>query len=70
MSPPTEHRPVQFRILEYAEVIGGTAVSYKEAEQRRAFDPEIPPANGAKNRTFPLELMTESPCVHDLELTE
>jgi hypothetical protein len=35
MPTPTEHKTVQARILAYAEAIGWTFVSQKEAEQRR-----------------------------------
>jgi type I restriction enzyme R subunit len=35
MSTPTEHKTVQARILAYAEAIGWTFVSQKEAEKRR-----------------------------------
>ena len=41
MPPPGEHKTVQSRILAYAESIGWTFVSRKEAEQRRGFDPQI-----------------------------
>ncbi len=69
MSSPTENRPVQFRIHEYAEAIGGTAVSHKEAVQRRGFPGDIPPANCAKNRAFLHELLTAKPRVHELLIT-
>jgi type I restriction enzyme R subunit len=36
MPKPTEHKTVQARILAYAEAIGWTFVSRKEAEERRA----------------------------------
>ena len=49
---PGEHKTVQARILEYAEAIGWTFVSREEAEQRRGFDPEVPPADRAKNRSL------------------
>ncbi len=63
MSKPTEHKTVQARILEYAEAIGWTFVSQKEAEQRRGFDAsspksyadtssEMPIKDRAKGRTF------------------
>ena len=51
-APPGEHKTVQARILEYAEAIGWTIVSREEAEQRRGFDPEAPPADRAKNRSL------------------
>jgi len=38
-----EHKTVQARILSFAEVIGWTVVSREEAEQRRGFDPKVPP---------------------------
>jgi type I restriction enzyme R subunit len=49
---PGEHRTVQARILHYAEAIGWTFVSREEAEQRRGFDFEVPPAERAKNRSL------------------
>ncbi|CAG0956491.1 Type-1 restriction enzyme R protein [Burkholderiales bacterium] len=49
---PGEHKTVQARILGYAEAIGWTFVSREEAEQRRGFDPEVPPADRAKNRSL------------------
>lgn len=49
---PGEHKTVQARILGYAEVIGWTLVSREEAEQRRGFDPDVPPADHAKNRSL------------------
>jgi len=59
MSAPTEHKTVQARILEYAEAIGWTLVSQKDAEQRRGFDPPSPRLRGtgpeesrAKGRTL------------------
>ncbi len=52
MPTPGEHKTVQARILEYAEAIGWTFVSREEAEQRRGFDPEVPPAERAKNRSL------------------
>ncbi len=52
MTAPGEHKTVQARILEYAEAIGWTFVSREEAEQRRGFDPAVPPAEGAKNRSL------------------
>ncbi len=44
MPSPGEHKTVQSRILEYAQAIGWTFVPREEAEQRRGFDPEAPPA--------------------------
>jgi len=52
MPKPGEHKTVQARILGYAEAIGWTIVSREEAEQRRGFDPEVPPADRAKNRSL------------------
>lgn len=52
MPTPGEHKTVQARILEYAEAIGWTVVSREEAERRRGFDPEIPPADRARNRSL------------------
>ena len=63
MPKPGEHKTVQppsppelrrsgARILEYAEAIGWTPVSREEAEQRRGFDPEVPPADSARNRSL------------------
>ncbi len=49
---PGEHKTVQARILEYAEAIGWTIVSREEAEQRRGFDPDVPPTDRAKNRSL------------------
>jgi len=49
---PGEHKTVQARILGYAEAIGWTFVSREEAEQRRGFDPAVPPADRAKNRSL------------------
>ena len=50
MPTPGEHRTVLPRILEYAEAIGcWTLVSREEAERRRAFDPDVPHADSAKN---------------------
>jgi type I restriction enzyme R subunit len=43
---------VQARILEYAEAIGWTVVSREEPEHRRGFDPDVPPADRAKNRSL------------------
>ena len=52
MPTPGEHKTVQARILGYAKAIGWTFVSREEAEQRRGFDPEVPPADRAKNRSL------------------
>ena len=52
MPIPSEHKTVQARILAYAREIGWTVVSREEAERRRGFDAEVPPAERAKNRTL------------------
>ncbi len=52
MPTPTEQKTVQARILAYAEAIGWTLVSREVAEQRRGFDPGVPPAAHAKNRSL------------------
>jgi len=52
MSTPGEHKTVQARILEYTEAIGWTFVSREEAEQRRGFDSNAPPAERARNRSL------------------
>ena len=52
MPTPSEHKTVQARILEYAEAIGWTIAPREEAEQRRGFDPDAPPAGRAKNRSL------------------
>ena len=52
MPTPGEHKTVQARILEYAEAIGWTYVSREEAERRRGFDPTVPAAERAKNRSL------------------
>lgn len=52
MPKPGEHKTVQARILAYAEVIGWTLVSREEAEQRRGFDPDVPPKDRAKGRSL------------------
>ncbi len=52
MPTPGEHKTVQARILAYAEAIGWTVVSREEAERRRGFDPEQPPADRARNRSL------------------
>ena len=52
MPAPGEHKTVQARILGYAEAIGWTFVPREEAEQRRGFDPTVPPADRAKNRSL------------------
>lgn len=52
MPTPGEHKTVQARILAYAEAIGWTIVNREEAEKRRGFDSEVPPADRAKNRSL------------------
>ena len=52
MPTPGEHKTVQARILAYAQEIGWTVVSRDDGERRRGFDPEVPPAERAKNRTL------------------
>ena len=52
MPTPGEHKTVQARILGYADAIGWTVVSREEAERRRAFDFDIPPADRAKSRSL------------------
>ena len=52
MPAPSEHKTVQARILEYSGSIGWTFVPRKEAEQRRGFDPDVQPADRAKNRSL------------------
>jgi len=49
---PGEHKTVQARILRYAEAIGWTFVPREEAEQRRGFDPDVPPADRARGRSL------------------
>ena len=49
---PGEHKTVQARILEYAEDIGWTVVPREEAERRRGFDPDMPYADRARNRSL------------------
>ncbi|MEK0446649.1 MAG: hypothetical protein RLZZ399_1970 [Verrucomicrobiota bacterium] len=52
MPTPGEHKTVQARILAYAQEIGWTFVPREQAERRRGFDPSIPPAERAKNRSL------------------
>ena len=52
MPTSTEHKTVQTRILAYAQEIGWTIVTREEAEQRRGFDPDVPPADRARNRSL------------------
>lgn len=52
MSKPGEHKTVQARILSYAQEIGWSVVSREKAEQRRGFNPYMPPSDSAKNRSL------------------
>ncbi len=52
MTAPSEHKTVQSSILASTKAIGWTIASREEAEQRRKFDPAVPPADRAKNRTL------------------
>ncbi len=52
MNTPGEHKTVQARILAYAEAIGWAIVPREKAEHRRGFDPEVPPADRARNRSL------------------
>ena len=49
---PSEHKTVQARILAYAQEVGWSLVSREEAEQRRGFEPEVPSADRARNRSL------------------
>jgi type I restriction enzyme R subunit len=50
MPTPAEHKTFQARILAYAEANGWTLVSREEADQRRGFDPALPPEDRVRNR--------------------
>ncbi len=52
MSTLGEHKTVQARILAYAQEIGWSFVFREEAERRRGFDPKVPPADRARNRSL------------------
>ena len=52
MPTPGEHKTVQVRILEYAGAIGWTFVPREKAEQRRGFDPAVPPKDRARGRSL------------------
>jgi type I restriction enzyme R subunit len=52
MPTPSEHKTVQARILAYAQNVGWTVVPREEAERRRGFDPELPSADRARNRSL------------------
>ena len=68
-----EHKTVQARILAYAQEIGRTFVSREEAERRRGFNPEGPPAARARNRShffddlLDVKVREFSPCYTDAE---
>ena len=52
MPSPGEHKTIRARILAYAEAIAWTIVSREKAEMRRGFDPDVPPADRARNRSL------------------
>ncbi len=52
MPNPGEQKTVQARIFKYVGAIGWTIVSREEAEQRRGFDPAVPPADRARSRAL------------------
>ena len=52
MPTPGEHKTVQARILAYAQEVGWCFVPREEAERRRGFDPDVQPADRAKNRSL------------------
>lgn len=60
MSKPGEHKTVQARFLEYAEAVVWTFVSRENAEQRRGFDAEAPPADRARNRSFFFDVLLDA----------
>jgi type I restriction enzyme R subunit len=47
-----EHKTVQSRILKYAQEVGWPLVPHDEAEQRRGFDPDVPPKDRAKGTSL------------------
>ncbi len=49
---PGEHKTVQARILTYAQNVGWTFVSRKEAERRRGFRSDALPGDRAKGRSL------------------
>ena len=55
MPTPGVHKTVQSRILGYARAIGWTFVPREKAEQRPDFDPDVPSADRAKNRSLLLD---------------
>ena len=52
MTIPSEQKTVQARIIAYVQEIGWMFVTREEAEERRGFDPEVPPADRARNRSL------------------
>ena len=60
MPTPGEHKAVQSRILGYAEAIGWTFVSCDEGERRRGPDPDVPPADRARNRALFLDPLLDA----------
>ncbi len=52
MPKPGEHKTVQSRILKYAQDIGWTSVSRREAEKRREFDPQLAVQERSKNASL------------------
>ncbi|XOV70569.1 MAG: hypothetical protein ACFHW5_17905 [Verrucomicrobiota bacterium] len=52
MPTPGEQKTAQVRILEYADAVGWMIVPCEDAEQRRGFDPDLPSADGAKERSY------------------
>jgi len=51
MPTPGEHKTVQARILAFAEANSWTLMHRQEAEQRRRFDPAVPPKDRTRNRS-------------------
>jgi type I restriction enzyme R subunit len=61
MPTPGEPKTVQARILAYAEAIGWTIVSRKEAEERRAgFPTRRDGENAGRNARAPLSLFVDN----------
>lgn len=52
MPNPGENKTFQARILAYAEAISWSIVPRGEAQQRRGFDPVVPPADRTKIRSL------------------
>jgi len=69
MPTPSEHKTVQARILGYAEAIGWTFVPREEAEQRRGFDPEVPPADRAKTAHSSSTICSTPSCGNSIRAT-